>query len=51
MPITNAKKITVIHLKFVYLVEIQSNHKATLSSENLENKVNFEDWGLTLVNY
>ena len=40
-----------VHLKFVYLVKILSNHEVILSPENLENGSNFEGWGLTIVAY
>ena len=42
-----------MHFIFVYLVKLKllSSVKATLSPENLENKSNFDSWGLTLVAY
>ena len=44
-------KVTEIHLKFVNLVKIISNGKATLSPENLKCTSNFESWCLTLFVY
>ena len=44
-------KVTEIHLKFVNLVKIISNCKATLSPENLKCTSNFESWCLTLFVY
>ena len=38
-------------LKIVYLVKLLRKRSATLSSENLENKSNFEGWDLTPVAY
>ena len=43
--------ITGIHLKMVYLIKVLRNCQATLTSENLENRNNFEGWDLTLVAY
>ena len=40
-----------LHLKFVYLVKLQSNRSATLSPENLENTSTSESWRMTLVAY
>ena len=34
-----------------YLVNLLSNHLATLSPKNLQNVSNFEGWDLTLVAY
>ena len=48
---TNVEKKTGIHLKFVYLVKLLSNHYETLTSENFRNTSNFEGWGLILVPY
>ena len=49
MSMTNAKKITGIHLKFVRLIKLLSNSYGNLSHKNLENTSNFEGWDMTLV--
>ena len=44
-------KIIVFLTDVGYLVKLQSNHYTTLNPENLENKSNFDGWGLTLNAY
>ena len=44
-------KVTVFLADIGYFAILLSNHQATLSPKNLENKNNFEVSGLTLVFY